>query len=350
MTSPPIYDTLDFALRYAKKGWPIFPVWDRAPTSLEARMNSAGNLTTYTGPVCGCMERSKACKPCKHPIGMYTPKGVKNATTDPSTIKTWWADYARETKGRQPNIGLAAGKSWWALDVDGEEGADTLARLELTYEFLPNTLEARTGSGGRHLLFLLDPNRPDVGNLVKFQPGLDTRSDGGAIIAAPSIHISGGRYLWTSPPGTRIMPAPAWLYDLIAPHRKPGNSSRIMSEEELAAQREGADPDQIRYALTALEREREAVLEAATGAKNNTLNRAAFNLGQIVGGGFLDEHEVFEILMEAASEIGFGLEESEDVVRRGMRDGARKPRRIKPSIGWSKPLTVAEADFDEVVS
>src|SRR5262249_12741673 len=50
----------------------------------------------------------------------------------------------------------------------------------------------------------------------------------------------------------------------------------------------------------ALDRECKAVAAAQPGTRNDTLNRAAFNLFQIVAGGGLDEKEVHDRLFEAA--------------------------------------------------
>src|SRR5262249_28214052 len=54
------------------------------------------------------------------------------------------------------------------------------------------------------------------------------------------------------------------------------------------------------WAKAASERECKNFAAAQSGTRNNTLNPAAFNLGQIVGGGALDEQEVRDRLFEAA--------------------------------------------------
>lgn len=162
---------------------------------------------------CACGKAAGECKAGKHPLGPLAPNGVLNATTDPFKILEWWNHYP------EANIGRAAGEHELVLDVDPDKGgADTLAALEDKYGPLPETLEAISGSGGRHLFFTL-PAGVHIGNAVGFAPGLDTRTKGGYVIAAGSTHASGGRYEWDGAhhpdDGTPIAPAPTWLINVI---------------------------------------------------------------------------------------------------------------------------------------
>jgi hypothetical protein len=56
--------------------------------------------------------------------------------------------------------------------------------------------------------------------------------------------------------------------------------------------------------VAALARERVAVASARPGERNATLNRAAFNLGQLVAAGLLDHERVRGVLLAAALEAG----------------------------------------------
>ena len=58
------------------------------------------------------------------------------------------------------------------------------------------------------------------------------------------------------------------------------------------------------WASKALRQEASAVESAPEGERNDCLNRAAFNLGQIVAGGSLDESEVEACLLGAALKAG----------------------------------------------
>lgn len=158
------------ALAYARRGWAVFP--------LHSPMEGA----------CSCGKPD--CRNTgKHP---RTPKGLHDATTDESTIRKWW------TRWPTANIGVVTGEAsgMFVLDVDPRNGGDlTLARLEREHGTLPPTLVARTGGGGRHILFAHPGMKVSAG--VKLGPGLDIKGEGGYIVAAPSVHASGAKYEWT---------------------------------------------------------------------------------------------------------------------------------------------------------
>src|SRR5262245_41130205 len=89
------------------------------------------------------------CKVCgKEPA---IADNLRRATTDVNLIGGWW-------HANNYNIGLATGESSgvWVLDIDGEEGEQTLRELEAQYGALPPTVEVITGKG-RHLYFRWAP-------------------------------------------------------------------------------------------------------------------------------------------------------------------------------------------------
>ena len=153
---------LDAAIDYASKGMAVFPIKPKG----------------------------------KQPI---TKKGVHDATTNFDTIKKWW------TKHPSANIGIACGEvSGYLLVVDVDEkengvsGADSLSEWERSNGDLPETVRSITGRGGSHLFYRL---KGETGkNKVNLLEGVDIRSDGGYIVAPPSIHPNGNSYEWEYDP------------------------------------------------------------------------------------------------------------------------------------------------------
>ena len=133
------------------------------------------------------------------------------ATTNPDTIRSWWAQWATA------NVGIATGQGLWVLDVDPDKGGDdSLRALEAQYGPLPQTPVVLTGGGGSHYYF----QHPGlfIGNSVgKLGPGLDIRTDGGQVVAPPSIHpITGRTYEWEAAhhlDDLPLAPVPQWLLD-----------------------------------------------------------------------------------------------------------------------------------------
>ncbi|MCY1078870.1 bifunctional DNA primase/polymerase [Archangium lansingense] len=160
---------LTAALKYAARGWRVFPCW-----------------WTENGR-CACPSGAACTSPGKHPL---TRHGVKDASTDTGQIRAWW--------GRWPpaHVAIATGAEsrLVVIDLDRKPGKDGVASLNALGQ-VPVTLSARTGSGGLHLYFKHPGGRvPSTSSKVGL--GIDVRADYGYVIAPPSGHISGGRYEW----------------------------------------------------------------------------------------------------------------------------------------------------------
>jgi DNA-binding transcriptional ArsR family regulator len=150
---------------YARNGWLIFP--------LHAVHD--GNCS------CGKDHCSSAGK---HP---RTKNGVKDATTDARQIARWWEQWP------QANIGIATGSGLYVIDVDCAKGGTLASLEELGIAGLAWTLTARTGSGGYHLY--LRCTGPLGNTAGKLAPYVDTRGDGGYVVAPPSRNKHGA-YSW----------------------------------------------------------------------------------------------------------------------------------------------------------
>lgn len=86
------------------------------------------------------------------------------------------------------------------------------------------------------------------------------------------------------------------------------------------------DPQAARYAAAALERETWIAGAAAEGVRNDTLNKSAFRVGQLVGHGWLAEHDAFDALVDAGCLAGLSYAESARTVASGLDAGMRAPR------------------------
>lgn len=162
---------------------------------------------------CSCSKGAECQNAGKHPrIKAWTDQ----ASTDPQSIHDWWQKWP------SANVGVATGlkSGLVVVDVDPRHGGDdSLLALIQQHGALPETVEAITGSGGRHLFFQHPggaPMRNMAGTLLG--PGLDFRADGGMVVVAPSRHASGTTYCWeaSSRPGeVPLAPLPDWLEVLL---------------------------------------------------------------------------------------------------------------------------------------
>jgi putative DNA primase/helicase len=111
-------------------------------------------------------------------------------------------------------VATGADSGFVAVDVEADEGLETLAALERQHGALPDTVTSLTGRHGRHLLFA-HPGSP-VANAVRLWPGIDIRGDGGYIVVPPSRTI--GLYCWEighEPDAVSLPPVPQWLLQRI---------------------------------------------------------------------------------------------------------------------------------------
>lgn len=80
------------------------------------------------------------------------------------------------------------------------------------------------------------------------------------------------------------------------------------------------------YAMAALRNETRRMATAVDGTRHDTLNTAAFSLGQLVGAGMLPGLAVVTSLADAASEAGLPDHDILRIIRSSMAAGIRHPR------------------------
>ena len=118
------------------------------------------------------------------------------------------------------NIGVATGErsGIFVVDIDGERGEQSLIEITSRFGALPATVEVLTGSAGRHFYFKWPTfeGAPQIRNTASaVAAGIDTRGEGGYVVAPPSLHPSGNRYRWSTSSAKAIADAPVWLLGLI---------------------------------------------------------------------------------------------------------------------------------------
>jgi hypothetical protein len=260
------------------------------------------------------------------------------ATTDPDRIRCWW--------GRQPyNIGIACGPSGLVvIDLDAEgpsrdhpsrdnPSRDGTASLESLchahgQRYPGGTYTVDTPSGGCHLYFTA-PATPVRNSAGRAGPLIDIRADGGYVVGAGSrigerAYAARGDFL------PLTLPFPAWIARLLRGDPEPPQAPRPpppagTTPGDVPPSPPGGTATRA-YALAALREETRRVADARPGTRNDTLNRAAFSLGQLVAARLLPPLPVMTALADAAACAGLPDDEARRTIRSGMAAGARKPR------------------------
>lgn len=208
----------------------------------------------------------------------------------------------------------------FVLDVDVKPGA-VEAMDALVGEV--TTVMVMTGGAGLHLWFRA-PGRELHNSAGKLATGLDTRGEGGYVVVPPSGHPSGRTYRFA--PGralgdVEIAPIPDALAELLTPP-PPVQRAPVVPITY------SGEPSP--YARAAFDAELAELARQGLGTRNSTLNKAAFSLGQLVGGGELDRDQVEQALTETARGIGLDDDEIANTIKSGLGDGMAEPRRPEP--------------------
>ena len=245
------------AIAYANRGWAVFPL------AAETKLPTKGS------------------------------HGLLDATHDRQELNSIFA--APET-----NVGIRTGEisRLVVVDIDlhSEEanGLASVAELRRQGFELPTGNEkrgcgvVRTPTGGMHLYYALPEGVALKNSTSLLAPGIDTRGEGGYVVAPPS-RTPAGSYTWEQYPAI-LTEAPEWLKEALKvavyePKKKP-QLLKPMTEM----------PPKIREMLS---NRLGRVALAAPGQRNETLNREAFYLAQFAGMGF-DLSQLDGWLLDAA--------------------------------------------------
>ena len=310
MTSPQRLHPGAAALACARRGWHVFPLTPGAKTPLAGFTDWEANATSDPDRIrafwsTGCYNVAIACGPSGLIVlDLDTPKPGETPPED------------------------------WAMD-GVETGADVLAVLcERHGQPFPfDTFTVTTRRGGMHLYFTAPPGSAFRNSCGRHRTGLgwliDTRAHGGYVVAPGSVvdqPDGTGPYTVTNP--APAAPLPGWLADLLSatctptpPLGAPGRSREVA--------------DLPAYVQAALKGEAARVVEAVPGGRNHALNKAAYNLGRLVGSSLLPEETAWEVLWDAVA-VHLGPDRTADIhpadaratIRSALAAGARNPRTI----------------------
>lgn len=212
-------EVLEWALLYAHIGFAVLPLY------------------SIRGNECTCWKKDKCdTGKGKHPIAELVPSGVTDATKDANIIRRWWNLYP------EANVGIATGgdSRLLVLDIDGDAGEEALFEITKQYGPLPDTARQITGGAGLHYVFRYPSSHSIKNSASQIGDHIDVRGEGGYIVAHPSIHRTGNRYIWevecdpqTMPPA----PPPEWLIKLCKGKQRIGDNTAKKDGSKLPSER-----------------------------------------------------------------------------------------------------------------
>jgi hypothetical protein len=178
-------DPLQAALDLARRGLTVIPVC-RPRVDGDGCLHHPGRL------------------PCPSPGKRPLANWRRYQTTPPTEreIRDWFGSWP------DANLAIVTGEQSGVVVLDADT-PEAIASVEAQGE-VGGAPSQRTGKG-RHWFFE-HPRRHVKTQAGQLGPGIDIRGDGGIVVVAPSVHQSGRRYEWVTPPSDAPLPQmPVWL-------------------------------------------------------------------------------------------------------------------------------------------
>ena len=293
---------LTVAKGYTKRGWRVFPLDGKRP---------------YAGT-----------------------HGLTDASGDGAQIVAWWQQHPEANVGVRTGA-APDGSGIWVLDLDSGTEAEARVDAVAAGREYRNTLTVRTGGGGLHLLYqygpeltayltasgLTLPTRNGIDG-----KGLDVRSDGGYIVAVPSVHPdTGACYDWANKAALAV--APEWLVRMVA---KP-----------IEQRRAAPPPPRVEgggFGAAVLRTAVGKVAASTVGERHDTLLAQARTVGGYIVSAGISLVEAEAALVEAGEGCGKPSGEVRRTVRDGLAYGQREPIAVPDRAERMKATTITTSD------
>ncbi len=326
---------LDAALSYAARGWPVLPCSPEHKRPLVASDKDAeGKSIRGTG-------------------------GLSKASVDPDQIRAWWAKWPKAM------VAVATGHDRsFVIDFDprtddatGEEWTLEGLKAALVEQMscdLPQSLTARTQSGGVHVWLRWPEGGEPIRNRGNLPLHVDVRGLGGYVVMPPSVMKTGHKYRWLKDRGPgeiAIADAPVALLEIL---RSKGPSALPRQQADPAspfesdaiglprgsdgpatpsgretsphrAQGDAQDAARRSYVLRAFDAEVSGVASAVPGTRNQALFDAGLKLGSLVATGYLGRETAVGAL-EAVARGWSDFDKSQATIANGIEAGLGNPR------------------------
>jgi len=301
------------------------------PGDLSSKSNNEPQTSSAASFALAYAARGYFVFPCRADKKPYTKHGFKDASTDPAVVRAFWTDYA------DAQVGIDCERSGIVVvDLDKKNGEDGIAAFEVLRGSEPHdcSLVVSSPSGGRHFVYQAIDGVEIKSTAGQVAPGIDTRACGGYVIA-PSPASLGRTCIageWLDMTAEQLAPPPAWLRALL-PRCNDARRDRSQiltlvksADTEASTQRRSRLDSYVRAAI---DNETAKVSGSTEGNRNDTLNKAAFALGQLVGGGHLDREVVRAALLGAAISAGLPESEARATITSGLDAGSEHPRDLR---------------------
>lgn len=308
------------------------------------------------------VRRGFATFPADHP-GLVQCAGIKTLGHDPATCdargkhpavpftKTHTLDedqVRRDFGGQHRNVGVYVGgctgpngEQLVVVDSDRPNAIEDTAS-SLGQQHTP-TMRVFTAKGYHDYYWA--PTGVKLGNKLGALQGKfdgDVRAGNAFVIGPGSVHATGVSYELEDADQPPVA-LPEWL--LTALQARPAAPAATAPAASIVIQRDRHDA----YTRKVLQAECDAIAAAPDGDQNNAINRAAFNVGTLVGAGALTEGEARQTLLAAARAGNHPEGRALGAIDSGLTAGISQPRTPWPPVARADSWPAA-SDFSALIS
>lgn len=251
-------------------------------------------------------------------------RGCHDGTNEHAVLRAWF----ERTPGANVAVATGRASALTVIDVDSKNGGEaSVAELAAKGFVFPKTLRAITPGGGFHLFYRY---RPEIKNWSgKLAPGIDTRTQGGYCVIAPSRvrRKEDGKvrpYSWLDTDTGEIR-ASAIITDAdhIAPF--PEWAVRLLCPPEPLVIYKPLRPMTGERAQERLQRQADLIAGTGEGNRNGALSaRAFFAYRNFVASGVSSAADVEARLVSASIASGLTAHEAKETVRKAFEQARRK--------------------------
>lgn len=202
-------------------------------------------------PCAPCGSLNAKGQPSKEPLGDLVPHGSKDATTDVMKIRAWWKRHPNANIGI---VGASANPPFFVIDIDTHDGVDGFKSIEQAGFKLPETVMAKTPSGGVHAFHKWtsgEKPRQTQSNIRDAKGdkilGVDVRGVNGYVLAFPSRTVRGA-YEWTATSSGGMAEFPEWAKRVGASPKARQTKEAQIGTDDLFTARQPLSGDAIKRA------------------------------------------------------------------------------------------------------
>lgn len=265
------------------------------------------------------------CRKDKRPAGQWREYTIRRP--NPSELRLWFEEFT------YPALGIICGQVSDNLVVVDLDGIPAIRKFATQFpDLCQSTYSVLTGSQeGIHLYFRVKKLSDNLNVRVADVGGFELRGNGQYVIAPPSLHPSGKRYLVYRDYPILERESMQDVYDWMTDLRQQADRQRLQAPAKVGRKvTVNTNGSKRAYLETVVSQELYRVTSASSGNRNSSLFYASLRLANLAAGGELSWSDMQNRLLNASQQTNPAMNrnEAERTIASAWRIGSQRPRRV----------------------